>query len=469
MNADMKIEQADRAGFGAQVLAIARAAAPLGVAELCQMGMGVTDSILVGRLGHEALAVVALSTTLYFTTTAIVQAGLGSGGVLMARAFGGGQHRDIPALHTMTVVMALLLCVPCLLVLCNTGWFLAAVGEPQSVAAQCGHFMRILLWSVVPYVVGLGVAREVLPALQAQRMLLIVMPVALVLNGLLNAGLIFGLFGLPRMGIWGSATATMVTGWGCAIVLYAGALLQSNVRRLFMPLRWRSGLLRPLLRFGLPMCATSAAEVLMFQACGLRAGLLGTDALAAHGIALSITSLTFMVSLSMGLAANMRVGHLLGARLPGRARSAAKAGLMMVALYSFGTALLLVWFSPEIVGLYFGANETANATTVRLAVDLLGIAAFYQVFDGLQVMQMSVLRGFGDSFVPMVIATVGYWGIGFPVGGWLAFHAGWGVQGLWWGLAVGLGSVSLMLAVRLRLVMVRSSAMDAAVSATTAH
>jgi len=449
MNVQGRIEGAERTGFAAQMVAVARAALPMGAAELSQMGMGVTDSMLVGRLGHEALAVAALSTTLYFTLTGIVEAGLGAGGVMIARAFGAGRSRDIGAIHTMTVMVGVLLCLPCLVLLYNAQWLLGLMGEPPAVAVQCGEFLRVLMWSVVPYVVGLGVAREVLPAIHAQRMLLIVMPSALVLNGLLNAGLIFGLCGLPRMGLWGSAVATMLTGWGSAAVLYGGALMQARVRHLLVPLRWKPDLVLPLLRFGLPMCVTSAAEIAMFMACGLRAGLFGTEALAAHGIALNVTAMTFMVSLSIGQATNMRVGHMLGAGVALAARRAARAGLVLVSGYSIVTAVLLLLFAHQIVGLYLDAGTAGNAATVHLAAELLVIAAFYQLFDGLQVVQVSILRGFGDSFIPMLIAAAGYWGIGFPAGGWLGFDRGWGVHGLWWGLAAGLISVSVMLGVRL--------------------
>ncbi|NVN40332.1 MATE family efflux transporter [Ameyamaea chiangmaiensis] len=442
-----EIEHACGVTLWSEVRALVKTALPLGVGELSQMAMGVSDSMLLGRLGPDALAVAALSTTFYFTVTATARAALGAGGVFIARAFGGQRVRDIAVVHAMTVVMGLLMCVPCALVLANAGRFLLWIGEPPEIAALSGRFIHILCWSLPASIVGVGVPYEVLPALRAQKVLLWLMPSALVLNVLLNAGLVFGLAGLPRMGLWGSATATMVTGWGCGVALY-GVLLGASRRRVVLwPPRGDWSMLVRLLRFGLPMSIAAAAEVMMFQASGLRAGFFGMQALAAHGIALNVTTMTFMVSFAMAQAANMRVGHLMGAGRVGQVRKAATAALGLVVAYSAATALVLLMLPGWIAGLYMGGAPSGRET-VALAAVLLGVAALYQVVDGIQVMLMNLLRAFGDSLVPMLLAGVGYWFIGFPVGGWLAFQRGWGVAGLWWGLAVGLASVSLMLAIR---------------------
>jgi MATE family multidrug resistance protein len=178
-------------------------------------------------------------------------------------------------------------------------------------------------------------------------------------------------------------------------------------------------------------------------------GLFGADALGAHQLAINFASLTFMVPLGIAQAATVRVALQLGA---GRSAAARDAGFLAVAL---GGALMLVpclamLAAPQmIVGLYLDPAAPENQGTAAIAVRLLVIAALFQVFDGIQVIAAGALRGYRDTAVPMLMAAFGYWGAGFA-GGWvLAFPLGYGAVGLWYGLALGLAVVALLLTLRL--------------------
>ena len=187
----------------------------------------------------------------------------------------------------------------------------------------------------------------------------------------------------------------------------------------------------------------------MFVAAGVLVGLIGADALAANQIVLNVASLTFMVPMGVSQAATVRCAFELGAGRPDGAWRAACVALA-VGVSFMAAAAIVLWSVPRsIVGIYLDVDAAANRDVVAIATRLLLIAALFQVFDGTQTVAAGALRGYKDTAMPMLIAGIGYWGIGF-VGGWLlAFPLGYGAVGLWWGLALGLAVVAILLGVRL--------------------
>jgi MATE family multidrug resistance protein len=171
------------------------------------------------------------------------------------------------------------------------------------------------------------------------------------------------------------------------------------------------------------------------------------------------------VPLGLGQAATVRVAYELGA---GRAFAARRAGMVALALgigFMSATAVVL-WTVPDaIISVYIDIADPANRATVVIARRLLVIAALFQVFDGMQVIAAGALRGYKDTMVPMMLAGFGYWGAGFG-GGWLlAFPLGYGAVGLWWGLALGLAVVAILLTLRLHLLAPPVTGADEAVAA----
>jgi MATE family multidrug resistance protein len=206
--------------------------------------------------------------------------------------------------------------------------------------------------------------------------------------------------------------------------------------------------IRDILGLGLPIGGIIALETGVFMTTGILMGLLGTAALGAHQLAINFASLCFMVPLGISQAATVRVAFELGAERPTRAGRAATvalalgAGLMVV-------AALAIWIAPlAICRLYLDIDDPANRDLVAIALPLLAIAGLFQIADGVQAIAAGALRGYRDTAVPMLLAAIGYWGIGFA-GGWaLAFPLGHGAVGLWWGLALGLLVVASLLTLR---------------------
>jgi MATE family multidrug resistance protein len=299
-----------------------------------------------------------------------------------------------------------------------------------------------------PAFLGLAVLRFLLIAMFRTRIVMIVPLLAIPINAALNWALIFGHFGMPAWGSAGSGCATAFVQWLMLLCL-AGYMLTMPTR---MPMRLAVRVLAEIpriLRLGLPIGALLGLEVGLFATTGVVMGLLGADALGAHQLVLNVASITFMVPLGLGQAATVRVAFQLGLGAPA---AALRAGYVAVALggsFMIATALLLLLLPRTIASAYVDVGDPANAGLVAIAVQFFVIAALFQIFDGVQVIAVGALRGYRDAAVPMLIAAIGYWAIGFA-GGWLlAFPLGLGAVGLWSGLALGLAVVATALMMRL--------------------
>jgi MATE family multidrug resistance protein len=206
-----------------------------------------------------------------------------------------------------------------------------------------------------------------------------------------------------------------------------------------------------ILRLGLPISGIMGVEVGVFLAAGILIGLLGTAALGAHQLVLNCAGISFMVPLGVGQAATVRVAYELGAGRALAARRAAFAALALGIGFMSATAVVLWTVPGAIISAYIDIADPANRATVEIARRLFAIAALFQVFDGMQTIAAGALRGYKDTMVPMLLAGFGYWGAGFG-GGWLlAFPLGYAAVGLWWGLALGLAVVAILLTLRLHL------------------
>ncbi len=425
-----------------------RLAAPLALAQLAQMGMAVTDTVLLGSLGGAALAAGGLGAGLFFTIMILLQGVLSAISAMVAQARGAGRPERVPAIYWTGLMLALALSVPGILAL---GWvepLLAALGEPAGLAHDVARYDRVLRWAAPATLVGMGVMRAFLPAIERPRLILWATLGAVAVNGVLNYGLIHGAWGLPRLGLLGSATASAITLTGSAVALLA--LLHGNpaLRRFVRPVGIRAAELAELLRLGWPIGVTYGVELVLFQVAGLLAGLLGTASLAAHQMVLNVAATTFMVPFGVGQAASVRVGYWAGAGRPAEARRAGLVALALGAGFMACTALAMIAVPRGIIGLYLDLADPGNAGTIAIAERLLLVAALFQVVDGVQAIAAGGLRGLKDTRVPMLLAAAGYWAVGFPVGYGLGFPAGLGAPGIWCGLALGLAAVALLLTLR---------------------
>jgi len=426
----------------------ARLAAPLAIAQLSQMAMSVTDTILLGSLGPDALAAGGLGANLFFVVVTVLQGVLSSVSVSVAHARGAQADHRVPHIYWTGFALSLLLAIPAIVALSLAEPMLLLFHEPPALARDVGQYSDVLRFAALGSLIGVGLMRAFLPAIGAARRLLWISIGSVGINAVLNYGLIHGAFGLPRLGFLGSAVATTITIWLTALALVWLLHSRTRFRHFVTAARPKLPLMGELVGIGWPVAITYGVEATLFLTTGLTIGVLGQTSLAAHQIALNVASVSFMVPLAIGQAANVRVGYWAGAGAPVAARHAGFVALGLGVAFMSLSGLVMIAAPHAIVSLYLNLDDPANAATVALAASLLGIAAVFQVVDGMQTVGSGCLRGLKDTRVPMIAATFGYWGIGFPTGYWLAFHAGLGARGLWWGLAAGLASVAALMAWR---------------------
>jgi multidrug resistance protein, MATE family len=256
---------------------------------------------------------------------------------------------------------------------------------------------------------------------------------------------------IPAMGVVGSGWATTIVRWSMVLVIAVYLVTHRSLNPLRdVGVRIDGAMLRVMLRVGGPIGVQFGLEVGLFAFAAIMMGWLGPVELAAHQVTINIAATTFMVALGASIAGSIRVGQHIGA---GRVRSMRRAalGTYLLGIGFMGLCALLFVLAPRwLMGIY-----TPHEEIIGIGARLLLVAAAFQVFDGGQVAGMGVLRGAADTRVPMVVAALGYWGVGLPIGWYLGFRAGMGPVGVWIGLSFGLAAVAVLLIVRVRRVLWR--------------
>jgi MATE family multidrug resistance protein len=424
--------------------ALLRLAGPLVLIQGGTMLMGVVDTIMVGRVSPAALAAVALGNMYFFALSIFGMGVLFALDPIIAQALGARDELAVRRGLQRGLVLSLVLTVPITLALLTVRPVLELVNQPAAVipdAAGYVHRNALSVWAFYVFVV----LRQTLQAHHRVAPIGLTIVVANVVNVLLNYAWIYGNFGFPPLGVIGSAWATTASRWLMALLLlafgwrtFAPYFARVAPNLLDVAPLWR------MLKLGLPIGVQMMLEGGAFNIMALLMGWLGVVQVAAHQIALNLASLTFMVPLGVSSAAAVIVGHAVGRGDADGVRRATLASLAVGAGFMVGTAVLFIAAPELLAGLY-----TPDALVLALAALLLPIAGVFQVFDGVQVVAIGLLRGLGETRTPMIVNIVGFWCIGVPVSLWLGFGLDYGAVGLWWGLVAGLMIVAVFLIVRL--------------------
>jgi multidrug resistance protein, MATE family len=364
-----------------------------------------------------------------------------------------GAGEDAPALRRAThqaFLSVLLIALVTWIALWRTTDILKWIGEEPDLAVDAGTYMLGFQWSLAPSLLFFA-ARSAFFALERPRPILVAGLAAVAFNGLANYALIFGRLGMPALGIFGSGLATTLSQTLMVSLLIGASLIDPRLRRLqLFALPWRVAPreMAALWRLGLPIGGTIVAEVGVFASSTLLVGLIDRAALEAHTIALQIVSLAFMVPLGIGQASTIRVGHAYGAGDTVAMRRAGWSAFGLTLVFALLSAATMLAAPRLLIAPFLDVTAPGNQTAVAIATILLGIAALFQIFDASQATLANMLRGVHDSRVPLLIALLGYWAIGAPVGLVLGFLTPLGVIGVWVGLALGLAAVAILLLFR---------------------
>jgi MATE family multidrug resistance protein len=447
------MKRANRAeGAGAavrrEVRALLTLALPVMAAQFGSMLLGVVDTLMIGRVGVDALAASAMANAWIFGLLLFGQGFVHGIDPLITQYHGAGKPDEVALACQRGVVIALLVSLPICGLLLATDVFLRWMGQEPRLAAAAYRYTVVQVPSAPAYFVFIALRQY----LQGRGIVRPTMWVILAVN-VFNAGanwvLIFGKLGFPALGLYGAGIATALSRF--ATLLGLGLFIWAFDLHRGAWLRWSRKVLDPaalrrISAFGAPVAIQMALEVWAFSAGTLLAGRLGAAALAAHTIVLNMAALAFMLPLGISQAAVTRVGNLLGMRDVGGAHRATWVAVGMGAGVMSISAGVFVSLRDFLPALYTPAPEV-----IALAASVLPIAAVFQVFDGTQVAGCGVLRGMGRTRPAAWFNFVGYWVLGLPFAAWLGLSLDGGLAGIWWGLALGLAVVAISIVVWLRI------------------
>jgi MATE family multidrug resistance protein len=419
-------------------------AVPVVLSELGWMAQGIVDTIMVGALGPAAIGAVALGNAVYYTPSLFAIGLLLGLDTLIAHAYGRSDHDDCHRWLAQGIYLALAATVPVMLVLHAASYAFAHFGVAPAVALPAGSYLRIINTGTLPLLIY-GAARRYLQSVGQARMITYTYVAANLVNWFLNWVLIYGKFGMPALGVAGSALSTVLSRVLMAAALLAFAWRYESRRGHPLFRHWAAPQLdriRALVRLGLPAAGQMLLEVGAWNLATLAAGWVPPVpvALAAHQIVLNYASLTYMVPLGVSSSAAVAVGHAAGAGDHGRARRAGWLSLALGIGFMVLAGLCFFLFPIPLIKLY-----TSDPLVLSMGPSLLALAAAFQIFDGTQTVCTGALRGLGETRYPMLANLFGYWFFGLPLGLTLCFALHWGIYGLWTGLTIALISIALLL------------------------
>ncbi|NHF57838.1 MATE family efflux transporter [Flavobacteriaceae bacterium TP-CH-4] len=412
------------------------------------------DNVMVGQLGTAELAAVSLGNSFVFIAMSL---GIGFSTAitpLVAEADGAGNPASgKSALKHGLVLCALLGLSLFVLILCCKP-LMYYMKQPPEVVELAMPYLDLVAFSLVPLII-FQAFKQFSEGLSQTKYPMYATIIANVVNIVLNYLLIFGSFGFPKLGIVGAAIGTLVA--RILMVGYIWFLLSSKHKfhdyvTAFNFRKIEKKVMRTIIGLGFPSALQMFFEVAIFTVAIWLSGVLGKNAQAANQIALNLSSMTFMFGMGLGVAAMVRVGNQKGLQnFPDLRRIAQSIFLLTFLIEIVFATLFLIgrnWFPTLYLDVNDAINLADNTEVIFLSAQLLFVAAFFQISDGIQVVVLGALRGLQDVKIPTLITFIAYWIIGFPICYYLGLHTELKSIGIWIGLLTGLSASAIMLYLR---------------------
>ncbi|GAA3869916.1 MATE family efflux transporter [Celeribacter arenosi] len=441
--------------YGQHARAVMLLALPLAGSQLAQFAVHMTDVIMMGWYGLDELAALVLGSGFWFIIF-IMLAGFAFAVMpLVANAAGAGDTTVVRRATRMALWLSALTGILVYPLFGYSDDLLIALGQKPEIAAIARPYLAVTGFEMLP-ALGVTVLRSYFSALERTRVVLISTVLAVILNAFLNYLLIFGTFGFPELGVVGAGIASLIV----AIVTFAGlawyatrATPENALFRNVLKPDW--DMFRTVLRLGVPIGLTALAEVGLFNAAALMMGWISTVALAAHGIALQLSAVAFMIQIGLSNAATIRAGNAYGSRDEAELRRGALVVVVLSLVMAAVTCAVFLLAAKPLIGLFIAPDEPARDAVLATGATLMVFAAMFQFSDGGQVTALSLLRGVQDTAVPMWLAGISYWLIGLPTAYVAGFVFDWGGSGVWIGLLVGLTAAWIVMSWRFWVVKAR--------------
>ncbi|MFS4456258.1 MATE family efflux transporter [Maribacter sp. 2304DJ31-5] len=412
------------------------------------------DNVMVGQLGTAELAAVSLGNSFVFIAMSL---GIGFSTAitpLVAEADGAGNKTDAKRALKHGLVLCTILGLSLFGIILLAKPLMYMMKQPEEVVVLAMPYLDLVAFSLVPLII-FQAFKQFSEGLSQTRYPMYATVIANVVNIILNYVLIFGLMGFPKLGIVGAAIGTLIS--RVIMVAYIWVLLKRRKKTHdyvvgFNFRQIENKVIRKIIALGFPSALQMFFEVAIFTAAIWLSGVLGKNPQAANQIALNLSSMTFMFGIGLGVAAMIRVGNQKGLKNFNELRRIAQSIFFLTFLLEILFAILFLigrnWFPTLYLDLNDTLNLTDNTEVLMLAAELLLVAAFFQISDGIQVVVLGALRGLQDVKVPTLITFIAYWGIGFPISYYTGLHTGLKSMGIWLGLLTGLTASAIMLYLR---------------------
>ena len=412
------------------------------------------DNIMVGQLGTAELAAVSLGNSFVFVAMSL---GIGFSTAItpmIAESFGAKNHNKVRYIF----VHGLILCFGLGVVLASLVlWaqpLLSQMGQSNEVVALAKPYLFWVALSLVP-LVGFQGLRQFAEGLFQTRLAMNATLMGNVINVLLNYLLIFGLHGFPELGVEGAALGTFFSRWTMVLFMAINVKNKRGFKRYNRKLfrvKLKKSLFKRIFSLGLPSALQMFFEVTFFTSAIWMSGLLGKNPQAANQIALNLSSMTYMVAIGVGVTAMIRVGNEKGRGDFTALRRVAVSTFLLIFLMSSLFCLFFIASHDLLPWLYLDGNAPEISSdvneVVEIASNLILIAAFFQIADGLQAVVLGALRGIQDVIIPAFLIFISYGAIGFPISYYLGLNTEWATYGIWIGLLTGLILSALLLVLR---------------------
>lgn len=420
---------------------------PIVLSQIGQVSVSLIDNMMVGHVGTSELAAAAFANSIFmigmvfgmgitFGLTPLVGKAFGTSDlkkILMWLKNGVFSHMVIAAVLSL-IMFSIYLCLP-------------FMGQEEEVLKLAQPYYLLLCASYVPFMLFFCF-KQFFEGLGNTKMAMQITLTANVVNVIVNYLFIFGKFGFPEMGLNGAGIGTLVSRIIMPIMFSLYVLNNARFKRYFILAHLQVVKLqrvKALLKIGVPIGLQMIVEVSAFAIGAVMMGWLGEVALAAHQVALGLATFTYMIALGVSQANTIRVSHQMGIKDYLSMRRAAYASTHLVLAFMTVTAFVFILFRNALPWLF-----TVDTEVIRISAGLLIVAAVFQVFDGLQVIMLSTLRGMADVTKPMFIAFFAYLIIGIPTSYVFAFSLNVGPQGIWFGYLVGLGIAAIFFYLRFK-------------------
>lgn len=412
------------------------------------------DNIMVGQLGTAELAAVSLGNSFVFIAMSL---GIGFSTAitpLVAEADGAGNKTDAKSALKHGLVLCTTLGFALFGIILLLKPLMYMMKQPPEVVELAMPYLDLVAFSLVPLII-FQAFKQFSEGLSQTKYPMYATIIANVVNIVLNYLLIFGSFGFPKLGIVGAALGTLTSRF--IMVFYIWFLLKGKKKfhdyvTGFNFKKIENKVMHKIIGLGFPSALQMFFEVAIFTGAIWLSGVLGKNAQAANQIALNLSSMTFMFGMGLGVAAMIRVGNQKGLQNFKELRRMAQSIFFLTFLVEIVFAVLFLWGRDWFPTIYLDVNDTKNMAdnteVIIMASQLLFVAAFFQISDGIQVVVLGALRGLQDVKIPTVLTFVAYWLIGFPISYYLGLHTDLKSTGIWIGLLTGLTASAIMLYIR---------------------